>query len=130
MQKKSGYDQTSSCEGQSYNPNGCGTTTSAFRGAATFEEIITNNSKIAITAFPNPVVNNLFVKLSLQNSGTVSVQMIDLSGRVVLNQQQQLMQGVHQLIVKGIKQQGITPGVYLLKITTADEIKTAKVVVQ
>lgn len=127
--KKTGYDQNSSCEGQSYNPNGCGTTgAAALRLAA--PEIVADKSKIEIVSFPNPVVNDLFVKLSLQNSGTVSMQMFDLSGHVVVQQQEQLLQGTHQLTLKGIKQKGLTAGVYLLKLTTPDEIKTLRIVMQ
>lgn len=127
--KKTGYDQNSSCEGQSYNPNGCGTTAlMALRLPA--PEIIADENKVEIISFPNPVVNDLFVKLSLQNSGAVRMQMFDLSGRAVLQQQEQLSQGTHQLTVRGIKQKGLASGVYLLKLTTPDVIKTIRVVVQ
>jgi hypothetical protein len=129
--KKSGYDQNSSCEGQDYDPDGCGTTASAYRGVGAFGAALNPyNSRIAITTFPNPVVNDLYVKLSLQNSGTVSIKMVDLSGRVVFNQQQQLAGGVHQLSIYGIRQKGINPGVYLLQISAGNETKTTKIVVQ
>ena len=127
--KKTGYDQNSSCEGQSYNPNGCGTTAlMALRLPP--PETVADENKVEIISYPNPVVNDLFVKLSLQNSGTVRMQMFDLSGRAVLQQQEQLSQGTHQLTVRGIKQKGLASGVYLLKLTTPDVIKTIRVVVQ
>ncbi|MGE5106208.1 MAG: T9SS type A sorting domain-containing protein [Sphingobacteriales bacterium] len=128
--KKSGYDQTSSCEGQDYDPNGCGTTT-AYQGKGTYAtEVIADNSRIDVVAYPNPVVNDFFVKFSLQNSGTVRVQMVDLSGRLVLNQQKQFTQGIQQLSIRGIKQQGVTPGLYMLHITTPTEVKDIKIIVQ
>ncbi|MGF2410893.1 T9SS type A sorting domain-containing protein [Ferruginibacter sp.] len=126
--KRTGYDQNSSCEGQTYSTTGCGMPPAAFFGEGTLEELPL--SKISITAWPNPVVNDLQIKLGLQKSGTVNMQIIDLSGRIVLQQLQQLVPGVHQLSVKGIKQKGISSGVYLLKITTPEEVKTIKIAVQ
>jgi hypothetical protein len=128
--KRTGYDQNSTCEGQAYSPTGCGMPMAAFRGSGALESKVLVNEKISIATFPNPVVNNLFVKLSLQNSGTVSIQMIDLSGRIVLNQQRRLKQGMQQISVNEIKQKGITPGVYMLTVTTPDEVKTTKIAVQ
>jgi len=125
--KRTGYDQNSSCEGQSYSPTGCGMPPAAFMSEIlSLEELPVNK----IAAYPNPAVNEIFVKLNLQNSGMVTVQLVDLSGRIVLNQQQQLTKGNQLLTVKGIKQRGITPGVYMLKISTADEVKTIKIAVQ
>jgi Secretion system C-terminal sorting domain/Right handed beta helix region len=126
--KRTGYDQNSECEGQTYNPSGCGTPPAAFLSEDALIELPAG--KISITAWPNPVVNELQVKLSLQKSGKVNIQLIDLSGRMVLQQQQQVVAGVQQLSVKAIKQQGIVPGVYLLKITTPEEVKTIKIAVQ
>jgi hypothetical protein len=129
---RTGYDQTSACEGQEYDPYGCGNT-SGNRIAAiatSREELPADESNISIKAWPNPVVNELFVKLSLQQSGTVTMQLTDLSGRTLLQQQQQLAQGVHQLSIKGIRQRGVTYGVYLLRIITPGETKTIKIAVQ
>ncbi len=129
--KRTGYDQNSSCEGQNYNPNGCGTVPAAFGGGLLpADEVIIDNSKIDIAAYPNPAINELFVKLNLKNRGIVNLQLVDLSGRVVLNQQQQLTKVSQQLTVKGIKQHGISPGVYMLKVTTTEEVKTIKIAVQ
>jgi hypothetical protein len=128
--KRTGYDQNSTCEGQAYTPTGCGMPMAALKGTVAIESKVLVNEKISIATFPNPVVNNLFVKLSLQNSGIVTIQMIDLSGKVLLNQQNKLMQGVHQIAVNSVKQKGIKAGVYMLKVTTPDEIKTSKIAVQ
>jgi hypothetical protein len=126
--KRTGYDQNSACEGQAYSPTGCGMPMAAFFGGGEIEELV--DKKAGITAYPNPAVNNLFIKFSLQNSGTVNIQMIDLSGRIVLNQTNQLQKGVHQVAVSAIRQKGITAGVYMLKVTTADEVKTTAIAVQ
>ncbi len=128
--KRTGYDQNSSCEGQSYNPSGCGTPPAAFLGGGLEEQLIADESKINIKTFPNPVVNNLFIKMSLQTAGLVNVQMIDLSGRIVLSRQQQLSKGVQQLNIQGIKQAAIKPGIYWVKIATPDETKIFKIAVQ
>ena len=128
----SGYDQTSTCEGQSYNGTpSCGMPMAAASGGATVEELReTVNSKPEVTVFPNPSANHLFIKLGLQNAGTVTMQLIDLSGKVVLNQQQSLSRGQHQLAISGLRQKGIVPGIYMLKVTADGETKTVKIAVQ
>lgn len=129
--KRTGYDQNSSCEGQYYSPTGCGMSmTAAFGGGADEVTRESITGKVAITAFPNPVVNTLLLKFKLQNAGTVTVQLMDLSGKVVLNQQQRLMEGIHQLTITNIRQKGVTPGIYMLKVITPDESKTMKIAVQ
>jgi hypothetical protein len=126
--KRTGYDQNSECEGQAYSPSGCGTPPVAFTDELPVAELTAG--KINVTAFPNPVVNDLLIKLSVQKAGTVNIQLIDLSGRIVLQRQLQLVPGSQQLSVKAIRQQGITPGVYVLKVTTAEELKAIKIAVQ
>ncbi len=129
--KKSGYDQTSSCEGQNYNPNGCGTTTLAnsnFNSVAT--DITVINNRMNFTLYPNPVINDLFVQFSMPKNITVSIEVIDLSGHLLMRQNQQLTKGLHSIALKGLKQKGMAPGIYLLRITTSDEISNTKFVVQ
>ncbi len=129
--KRTGYDQNATCEGQAYSATGCGAAPAALKsGLIPDELLILKSNKITIAAFPNPVVNNLYVQLSLKNNGIVIIQLLDLSGKVVLNEQRQLQNGKQQITVTAIKQKGITPGVYTLKVTTPYEIKTAKIIVQ
>ncbi len=129
--KRTGYDQNSTCEGQAYSPTGCGMPMAAFFNGSIMEaEAVAEKQHSGIAAYPNPAINNLFVKLSLQKSGTVNIQLIDLSGRVVFNQQNQAVKGVQQITVNAIKQKGIIAGVYLLKVTTAEAVKTTKIAVQ
>jgi hypothetical protein len=127
--KRTGYDQNSTCEGQAYSPTGCGMPMARISGGGEIEEKV-EQLKPGFAAYPNPAVNNLFVKVSLQKSGAVSIQMIDLSGRIVLNQQSQLSEGTHQVAINSIKQKGVIAGLYMLKVTTPEGVKTAKIAVQ
>jgi hypothetical protein len=128
--KKSGYDQSSSCEGQNYNANGCGTTAVANNSIRTFGVDLTGASSAKVAVYPNPVVNDLLIQLNVQNSKPVGIQLVDISGRLVLNQQLQLSRGMQQITIKGVKQKGITPGIYMLRITTSEGITTTRLVVK
>jgi Secretion system C-terminal sorting domain len=126
--KKSGYDQTSSCEGQTYNPNGCGTTAAAKINADAFAADITG--KINFTVYPNPVVNDLSIQFNMQKNAPVSIELIDLSGHVLINRRQELTKGAQRIMIKGFKQKGMASGIYLVRVTTPDEIKTTKFIVE
>jgi Secretion system C-terminal sorting domain len=127
--KKSGYDQTSSCEGQVYNANGCGTTAAAFVAAVAINPAAVKNEanrKSNFILFPNPVVNDVYLQLNMLKDGPVNIELVDLQGRLLLSQKQQLTQGQQVITLKGLKQKGIASGIYLLRITKDNEVKTTK----
>jgi Secretion system C-terminal sorting domain/Right handed beta helix region len=126
--KKSGYDQTSSCEGQTYNPNGCGTTPAAKINADAYAADITG--KVNFTVYPNPVINDLSILFNMQKNAPISIELIDLSGRVLISRRQEVAKGAQRIMIKGFKQKGMASGIYLLKVTTPDEIKTTKFIVE
>ena len=124
--QQTGYDQNSTCEGLNYSATGCGTsarimvTTPAFQQEALY--------KIAVT--PNPVVNSTTVWVGMQEAGIVRLELFDISGRLLLSKQQQLLAGNHKLPLEIVNQSGVTGGVYLLQVTTPFEKKTIKLLVK
>jgi hypothetical protein len=124
--QQTGYDQTSTCEGVSYSATGCGTSgaRSMVAAPALQQEML---YKIAVT--PNPVVNNITVWVGMQKEGTVRLELVDLSGRLLLSKQQQLLPGNHKLLLESVGKSGVTNGVYLLQVTTPFEKKTIKLLV-
>src|SRR5262249_19813845 len=106
---QTGYDQTSSCEGQNYSSTGCGTARKAVAVPASQQEAL---YKVMVT--PNPVVNEITVWIGMQKEGVVQLQLFEISGRLMLSKQQQLLAGNHKIQLEGIAQSGVAGGVYLL----------------
>jgi parallel beta-helix repeat protein len=125
--QQTGLDQTSSCEGQVYSATGCGTSgaRSMVAGPAFQQEAL---YKMAVT--PNPVINNMTVSIGMQGEGVVRLALYDMQGRLLLNKQQQLLAGNHNLTLYNIRQQGVTAGIYMLQVTTPFEKKTIKLLVK
>jgi hypothetical protein len=128
--KKSGYDRTSSCEGQTYNANGCGTTAIVNNNFGALPADVTAAKHATMNVYPNPVVNNLSIQLNMLKKETASIELIDLSGRLLFNQRVQLTEGAQQLIIEGLKQKGIVAGIYVLRVISSNEIKTTRLMVQ
>jgi hypothetical protein len=126
----SGYDQNSECEGQYYNPNGCGNAPGSFLAGIGDAETMQAVAAMNIQVYPNPVVNDLTIRFGVQKESALQIQMVDLSGRIVLQKQQQFTKGSHQLSIKDLKAQGVKPGIYMMAITTNEERKLVKLLVQ
>ncbi len=80
--------------------------------------------------FPNPVVSDLSIQFNMLKDAPVSIELIDLSGRLLLNQKQQLTPGMHRITLKDIKQKGVASGIYMLRVTTDKEVRTTRIVVK
>lgn len=130
--QQTGYDEESECEGVAYSSTGCGTSPSArsTRGVVAMPQGTTDRTRIALSAYPNPVISNLTVRLGMANAGTVKLELFDMSGKRVAGKQHQLGAGAQTLQWNSIKQQGITAGVYVLKVTTPTEQKNIKIVIR
>jgi parallel beta-helix repeat protein len=124
---KSGYDQTSSCEGQTYNPTGCGTA-----NASTPRNRVVEASNEAgwLKVYPSPVISELTISFSMAEKGTAVLELLDMSGRLVLREQKQLPAGAQQFVWNRFAQQRVKPGTYLLRLITTREIKTHKILIQ
>lgn len=128
--KRTGYDQSSECEGEEYDPNGCGLASRGVVNPVTSKPIETLNNKLAaISAYPNPVINRLLVRLGMKGNGTVNLSLYNMSGQLVLQQQRQLIEGNHELGWNDTKQK-LVPGIYLLKVSTPFERKSIKILVK
>lgn len=125
---QTGYDHTSSCEGQNYSVTGCGT--SGLGGSNMVTGIAEAEMLQKIAVYPNPIVNNLLVRIGMKEKGAVKLELFDIAGRVLLTRQQQLATGNHTLGWDNIRQQGVTTGVYLLKVSTPTERKIIRLLVQ
>ncbi len=76
---------------------------------------------VALHVYPNPVGQNLYVKLSGEVSGPVSLEIFNLEGKKLLSLE---YKSPDQLLPVNVSQ--IPEGTYLLKITSAKVIYTQK----
>ncbi|CAN5232237.1 hypothetical protein BH09BAC5_BH09BAC5_16270 [soil metagenome] len=68
-------------------------------------------------AFPNPFENELSVKINLENASQVELSILDISGRVVFNNNYGELNAGEQIIrPEGI--QDLVSGIYVVRITT------------
>lgn len=122
---RTGYDQNSECEGEEYSATGCG-----ISGRPALPAITETNISSLIRVYPNPATENITVQLGIKKAGAVNITMVDVSGRLVFSKQQQYAAGKQNIVIPSLKQKGITAGTYLLKVTTSEETKLSKIIVQ
>jgi parallel beta-helix repeat protein len=122
--KKSGYDLTSSCEGQNYNPNGCGTTPLARAKNVTEElAVVDKNARMAI--YPNPVTDVVTINLGkLVKKGNITV--VDAAGRVLL--QRVIINGFTERI--NVKALGLKAQLLIIKVSDGAATTIHKLMVQ
>jgi hypothetical protein len=127
---KTGLDTTSYLGGTAYNRHGCGGAPSAvIIGPANGLALTFNDRTNAISVFPDPVVGRLSVYITQQVGGPARIELWDMSGKLLIRQEQQLSAGANQLGWEDIKQAGVVPGVYILHIVSPGQNATRKVVV-
>jgi hypothetical protein len=95
---------------------------------ASTTKILENNSEDVFEAFPNPVGDLLTVKLVHGSSGVVTVDLVDLSGRMV---QQIATYGAEagEERIHTVNTATLSPGVYLISVMRNDERAIKRIVV-
>lgn len=83
-----------------------------------------NNIQV-ITLNPNPVTHSMAtVRFSTSAAGSVSFSIADLSGRVVLRQQNKTAEGNNSVSLNGIDR--LSAGTYILQMTNGSELQSLK----
>jgi hypothetical protein len=85
------------------------------------------NNVSNITFYPNPATTNLTLSFTSMFNATMQIQMMDQTGRIVLNQQINSTTGVnnHELNVANL-----AAGIYQLQIVRGNQTATRKVVIE
>jgi hypothetical protein len=129
--RETGLDTTSTLGGVAYNRHGCGTTGAGLVPAAVsttalaLDDTADNNVRV----FPDPVVNKLSVYVTQHAAGKVRLELWDLGGRPVLRKETAAPQGTTEVGWNDVKQAGIVPGVYILRVTGISQSIIRKIVV-
>ena len=87
-----------------------------------------NNIENALTAaiYPNPANTRVNVSLNSEKNETITAQMFDVTGRMVLNETQELVSGDNTL---QFNTANFTNGMYILALRTAEKSLNTKIVV-
>ena len=83
-----------------------------------------------VSVYPNPAHNDMSVVYSTSNDGETTIQMADVTGRIVYEVSVgQENAGDHTFTIN--RDENTMPaGIYLIKVSNGDEVKTTKVVVE
>jgi len=87
--------------------------------------LINTNNRCKV--FPNPNNGDFNLMIQMNQSETATIQLFDISGKMVFNTVKELMQGKDMV---NINSDNLPKGIYCLKIQTNSEIITDKVIIQ
>jgi hypothetical protein len=83
-----------------------------------------NNNFISV--YPNPAADEAVVKIILGNGGEVTTELFSIEGKLIFeNDHGKLAAGENNL---ALDLSGLSEGIYLLKVTTADGVTSCKIV--
>ena len=82
---------------------------------------------VSFSMYPNPATNQLTLLLDYFESATMNIEILDLSGRTVMNKMIRLNNGVNQ---KTINISQLTSGIYLMNLRNDNFSTTQKLIVR
>lgn len=117
----------------SFVPNAISGTTSTpllltVGGTLSTESGLTDENQFMVSVYPNPFADLISVSCNLPNSGNVSIEIFDLLGKklnTVLNSN--VTKGSHTFEISDVV---LSPGVYMIKVTSEGAAKTIRIVRQ
>jgi hypothetical protein len=82
--------------------------------------------KGGLSISPNPVTNASLanVRFETNRKGVVDIQVVDMSGKVVLRQQNQVNEGINSLSINNMNR--LQPGMYMLQLNDGQTLQSAK----
>lgn len=98
----------------------------AFVGSVTGINAIGNLGS-TISAYPNPVSDNIFVELNVQKTSILKLQLVDLRGQLIKEVDGGQILGKYTTV---INTSDVTKGVYFLRINVNDIVEVKKVIIQ
>lgn len=96
-------------------------------GELSIEETTTSNNALEMSVYPNPIATEGNINFSIENSANVSLQVFDLSGRLVINRVLgNYGQGSH---TAKFSVDNLTSGTYIIKVQAGAVSNTSKILV-
>ena len=80
-----------------------------------------------LNLYPNPFQQSLFIELTLNQTQSLKLQLIDLNGKIIQQviASKRFLQGVHQFNISTIH---LEQGIYFLILATETKVSTYKVI--
>jgi hypothetical protein len=100
-------------------------------GSSTYSAIVKVNlnskASFKVNIAPNPFVNNINVQIESATAQNIHISLMDLNGKTLFSKQQAVELGASSTIVDA---SSITRGIYFLRVNTATEQTTLKLIKQ
>jgi hypothetical protein len=101
-------------------------------GAYTYSNVeVVNKNNLdfsSVSLYPNPVANLIFVEFVCKGNSIAKLQIVDLHGKIVYNQQLESNNGLNKVIINDVE--ALTSGFYFAKLTVNGETQTVKLIKQ
>jgi Secretion system C-terminal sorting domain/Domain of unknown function DUF11 len=91
--------------------------------------VLLNKKQTGITVldgYPNPFTYNLTIQISADKNQPVQVQVLDISGNIILTRNENCIQGTTTILLGNLS--ALPAGTYILQVLTADEMLLQRVV--
>jgi hypothetical protein len=84
-------------------------------------------SNESLIVYPNPVINRATVEIEVNLQGVADIMILDINGRVVSRQNENLMKGLNKL---NFNVSHLAAGTYIMKISSGNQVFTGKFIVK
>jgi len=84
-------------------------------------------NKEQLMLYPNPVYHSATISIDVLNQGQATIQVIDLSGRVVSEEKESVLKGVNKL---SFDLSYLASGTYIMKVAAGNQVFTGKFIVK
>lgn len=92
----------------------------------TVADSIPNKEKAAVKLFPNPAKNRAELQVSGFEAGTIQLQVIDIGGKKLRNDERFLVSGNETIVIMF----SLQPGIYFITVKQKDKLVKKKMIVQ
>ena len=104
-------------------------TRGAIRYYSNVENVLVDSKAVLIGAIsPNPVVNDFNMNVMLSSNNTISVKVVDQSGKVIYNHKYSGHKGENKIVVSNMNR--VKAGVYIVEMAVENEIIREKIIKQ
>ena len=77
------------------------------------------SGSIDLMVYPNPFKNSCNVTFNIEKEGSVTIRLVDLSGRVIYTKRESLPKGKHNIVLNTT----LTTGSYILHLVANDKVE-------
>jgi nitrite reductase/ring-hydroxylating ferredoxin subunit len=94
-------------------------------GTATMTSVADEQSGIVVHAYPNPVMETLFIAVTMESAATVEMKLVNILGQEVMQKREQMPAGRH---FSSMQIANLPTGTYTLRVSTGNGMAEKRVV--